>query len=222
MPRPMRLQHAGAWHHVMNRGSSRQDVFLNDLDRYSFLSLLVDSTRRTDVEVHAYCLMGNHFHLLVRTPKPNLDTAMHLLLSRYVRRFNRRHDRDGPLFRSRFHSLLVQEDQYQLAVSRYIHRNPLDLGVQDLASYPWSSFAAFANRRKAPKWLHTSFTVDQVGGSRAYRAFVQGPFESEVDRMYGGPRAPVALGDEAFLEAVAECDSRPDEMPTGTRHRFAS
>jgi len=196
MPRPPRIQYPGAWHHVMNRGVDRQAVFRDRRDRPHFLVLLEEAVARFGVELHAYCLMGNHYHLLVRTPEPNLDLAIHHLAGLYARAFNRRHGRDGPLFRSRYRSMLVESERYLAAVTRYIHRNPVELGVDDLVAYEWSSLGAYVGSRPCPPWLTTTRVLSTVGEPSAYERLVTSAPRSSVEKVYDRQRWPLVLGDK--------------------------
>jgi REP element-mobilizing transposase RayT len=130
MGRNRRADVDGAWHHVMNRGAARLPTFLTKSDGLTFERLIGEGHDRFGVEVHAYCLMSNHFHLLVHCPSGGLSPFMQHVAAVYTRAFNERHGRDGPLFRGRFHSLLVHDGRYVITAARYIHRNPLDLEDQ--------------------------------------------------------------------------------------------
>lgn len=202
MARPPRIQYPGAWHHVMNRGAARQDIFRDQRDRRRFLRLLTESVSRFGVEVHCYCLMGNHYHLLVRTPEPNLDAVVQHYASHYVRGFNARHGRDGPLFRARYRSILVESNSYVVAVSRYIHRNPLDLGVSDLVNYEWSSLGAYVGTRRRPKWLTTRAILEEFGDRRSYHHLVTGPYVSEIETIYRGAKLPAVVGRDTTIADV--------------------
>ncbi len=202
MPRLQRLQYPGAYHHVMNRGAAKRDIFLDVRDRRLFLLLLAEAVEKFGIEIHSYCLMNNHYHLLVRTPEANLDLAIHHLASNYVRTFNARHGRDGPMFRSRYTSLVVDSEQYLAAVSRYIHRNPLDIGVAELVGYPWSSLAVFTGDRECPSWLKTGEVLRLTGGREAYEGFVGGPFNGEVERVMAMRKRPLAVGRPGFEESL--------------------
>jgi putative transposase len=131
--------------------------------------------RRHGVEVHAYCLMGNHYHLLVRSTQGQLSPAMQRLGAMFTRRVNGRAGADGPVFRGRFHSVRLDRNEHLLELVRYIHRNPLDIGWErPLVDYRWSSHAAHAGLRTAPPWLHTDVVRELLGGSpTAYRQFVE-------------------------------------------------
>ncbi len=118
MPRAHRIQYPGAWYHVMNRGAARRPIYLDPVDRFRFLDLVDEGVGRFGVEIHAYCLMGNHFHLLARTPEPNLDLFMQWFFSRYVRSFNSRHSLDGPLCRGRYKAIVVESEEYAVTLAR--------------------------------------------------------------------------------------------------------
>ena len=175
MARTLRNDPAGAWHHVMNRGARHQPIYLDDGDRRGFLGLLADLHRDDGIETHAYCLMGNHSHLVLCCPDGNLSTGMHHLGSSHAQRFNRRHGFDGPLFRGRFRSKPIETDEYLLQATRYVHRNPLDLDETiDLAHYPWSSYPAYLGHRHPPRWLRRSMVLGLVGGDPStYRKQVE-------------------------------------------------
>ena len=138
----------------MNRGVDRRRIFEDDQDRLHFEYRCGEMRAEAGVEFHAYCLMDNHFHSLVHCPDGGLSEGLHLLESSYVRRFNERVGRDGPLFRSRFHSVPVISERQMVATALYIHRNPIDLvPAGALVAYRWSSFGVYLGRRAAPDWL---------------------------------------------------------------------
>ncbi len=162
MPRVRRNDYPGAWFHVMNRGSARRTIIENKQDARHFLALLAHTVRRGDIELHAYCLMATHFHLLVRSPTARLSAAMQWIQDLYARWFNRRRRRDGPLFRGRFAAKLITGIRYRVTVFHYIHRNPIDAGiVPRAAGYPYSSAPHYAATR-GPRWLTRVFG-DQLG-----------------------------------------------------------
>jgi len=140
MTRPLRIEYPGAYYHVMNRGLSHGKVFVQDRDREQFFTLVGELSRLWGLKVHAYCLMDTHYHLLLQTPKGELSRAMRHLDGIYTLKFNRFHGRDGPLFRGRYKAILIDAEEYFLAVARYIHHNPVDAGiVRDISQYRWSS-----------------------------------------------------------------------------------
>lgn len=158
----------------MNRGTRRWNVFLDDVDRWRFLDLLAEMAERFDIDITAYTLMGNHYHIVVYCRSPNLSEAMHWFISQYVRGFNKRHGFDGTLFRSRFHSVEITDEPQLLTTVRYVHRNPLDLDpATDLARYLWSSHAAYLGWKRTPPWLSTGPVLAQFAGTRRYQEFVE-------------------------------------------------
>ena len=119
MSRPLRIEFPSAWYHVMNRGAGYRDIFNNDIHRMIFADLLSQITKMFQVEIHGVCLMDNHYHLLIKTPKGNLQRAMQHLNGVYTQRYNRLENSDGPLFRGRYKAILIEPDAYLLNVSRY-------------------------------------------------------------------------------------------------------
>jgi REP element-mobilizing transposase RayT len=167
MPRRLRVDFPGAIHHVMNRGVARQPTFFSDTDRIEFGVQLAEIHHRFGAEVLAYCLMSNHYHLLLRTPEGTLAQAMKHLGQTYTRHANDRLGRDGPLFRGRYHSIVVQTDPYLLWAARYIHRNPLDVaGVATPSDYRWSSYRAYLGLRRPPAFLCTEVVLAPFGDDR--------------------------------------------------------
>lgn len=164
MPRPPRIEYHNACYHVMNRGAAKNQIFCNEKSYEIFLEILGEACEKFEVIVHCYCLMTNHYHLLVQTPKANLSKFMHHLTFHYVRRYNKFMQIDGPMFRGRFKSKIVEEESYFLGLNRYIHLNPLDF-VDDPESYKWSSYSAYLGLSKAQTWLNKDTTLNILGMS---------------------------------------------------------
>jgi REP element-mobilizing transposase RayT len=163
MTRAWRIEFEGALYHVLSRGNERRDIFFDDDDRRLFLDTLGDMTQRFEIDVFAYVLLDNHYHLLLRTRRANLSRAMQWFCVTYTNRINARHSRSGHLFQGRFKNMLVQNDAYLLQLSYYIHRNPLRAQmVERLADYRWSSYRAYAYGRQAPDWLDTEVVLSQL------------------------------------------------------------
>ena len=176
MPRPARIQYENAFYHVMNRGRGRRWIFHGEAYYEAYLKTLEESYDRYDARIHAFCLMGNHYHLLIETPLGNLDRIMRHINGLYTQRYNRLKRTDGPLFRGRYKSVLVDEDAYLLQVSRYIHRNPLEVkGASEdaLSRHRWTSYQAYVNKVQAPKWLSRELTYRSLGGVNRYASVVQ-------------------------------------------------
>ncbi len=173
MGRSQRHDPDEGWHHVMNRGAARQQVFFTAGDGRCFERLVGEACEATGVEVHAYCLMSNHFHLLVKCPSGGLSPFMQRIGSGYTKYLNWRLERDGPIFRGRFHSILVDEPEYLQIVGRYVHRNPLDVRPPvALDRYRWSSYCAYVGGVDGPSWLRTGPLLSMHASPVAYRAFV--------------------------------------------------
>ena len=229
MSRPLRLQLSGGVYHVTARGNDRRPIFEDDEDCARFLAVLASTVARHRVLCHAYCLMGNHYHLLVQTPEANLSGAMRHLNGVYTQRFNRRHERCGHVLQGRFGAQLVDGDAYLREVCRYIVLNPVRAGlVTHPRDWRWSSFCATAGETEAPGFLTVDW-VRRLSGARtqpeAVRRFVSfveagiGAPESAVDPFRSKPVMsddPVTgqLGDQC--RAAAECTEFPRAQ------RFAS
>jgi REP element-mobilizing transposase RayT len=178
MARQLRLDFAGAVHHVTARGNERRPIFRSNRDRLLFLQLLGEAVERFGWSVTAWILMTNHFHLVVETPEPNLSRGMQWLMGAYAMAFNRRHGRSGHLFQGRFHSFLIGSEAYLAEVLRYVVLNPVRARmVDDPAKYRWSSYRATAGLTDAAQWLdvekaHALFGHDEATAARAYAEFV--------------------------------------------------
>ncbi len=177
MARPLRLEHAGALWHVTSRGNERRAIFRNDADRKRFLSILADTVERFAWTLHAYVLMGNHYHLLLETPEPNLSRGMHRINAIYSQGFNKLHERAGHLLQGRFKAILIEREPHLLELVRYVVLNPVRAGIAESAGeWPWSNYRATAGLQRPPQWLETAWTIGQFGGGEgartAYREFV--------------------------------------------------
>jgi putative transposase len=165
MGRATRQDIQGGWHHVMNRGTDRERIFFTRNDGLAFEHLLAEGCERVGVEVRAYCLMPNHFHLLLHCPLGGPSKFMQRIATQYSRRINVRVGGDGPMFRSRFHSILLDSPTYIAQAGRYIHRNPLELSPPvEPTSYRWSSLRHYAGLTDPPPWLHTSTLLGACSG----------------------------------------------------------
>ena len=225
MARPLRLQFPGGLYHITARGNDRQPIFADDADCSAFVIVLASVVARYRVRCHAYCLMGNHYHLLLQTPDGNLSRAMRQLNGVYTQRFNRRHERCGHVLQGRFGAQLVDGQAYLHEVCRYIVLNPVRAG---LASHPrdwrWSSFRATAGEGPVPGFL----TVDWVralsgatGQARAdaYVRFVEAGLGQDQDALARFESGPT-LGDAAFvrrLDALGHPATQCTEFPRAQR-----
>jgi len=205
MARQWRIEFEGALYHVLSRGNERKDIFYDDRDRHLFLKTIGEMSERFEVDIFAYALMGNHYHLLFRTNRANLSKGMQWVGLTYARRFNLLHSRSGHLFQGRFKSIIVQNDAYLLSLSCYIHRNPLRAGiVKRLADYRWSSYKSYAYGRQSPEWLKTSLVLSQVKGAdknKAYREKVQ-DYAKEEKKLWEDLRHGMIMGSKKFVEKI--------------------
>ncbi len=205
MARPLRIQFPGAVYHVMNRGTARQHVFREPDDYETFLEVVGDCHALWGVEVLAYCLMSNHYHLCLRTPQGNLARVMRHLDGLYTQRFNRAHERDGPLFRGRYKAIVVEADKYLAAVIRYIHLNAVAAKlVKRPEGYRWSSHGAYMRVRPTPSWLNVKEVLEDFPSRRAFQEFVLAGNEEALEDFYGAGRHPPVLGREGFRERLLQ------------------
>jgi len=208
MPRKPRLEYENAFYHVMNRGRRREMIFHGDVYYQTFIDLLKDAHERFGCIIHSYCLMGNHYHLLLQTPNANLSRIMRHINGVYTQAYNRLKKTDGSLFRGRFKSILVDKDAYILQLSRYIHRNPIDMKkplVSNLKDYKWSSYRAFIGKEKNVNWLTRQFTYDVLGHKqkyKAYKSFVSQGVDKETLGYFSGKQTPSIIGEAGFKQWV--------------------
>ena len=206
MSRPLRIEYKDAFYHVMNRGRDRQKIFHDPGYYEAFLEGIDEAHRRFGVEAHAYCLMGNHYHLLIKTPQGNLSRAMRHIDGLYTQRHNRLKKTDGPLFRGRYKAIVIDASRYLLQVSRYIHRNPLETKqplVRKLEEYRWSSYAAYIDQERAPRWLNRDAVYGELGSRQhasSYKTYVNQGVDQETTGFYGLIKTPSVLGDKKFRE----------------------
>jgi REP element-mobilizing transposase RayT len=194
----------------MNRGLSRKKVFFDPEGHQLFLDTLAEACSLFNVQVAAYCLMPNHYHLLIHTPEGNLSRFMRHLNGVYTQRINRKRKRDGPLFRGRFKGILVQEESYLLQVVKYIHHNPLKARmVSTLREFPWSSHPSFVkSKRKAPpEWLMVKEVLRHFSARRAlalslYKDFMGEEVSRESAKFYSKQYWSPVLGDESFVDRI--------------------
>lgn len=223
MARQWRIEYPGAYYHVLSRGNGNQDIFLSDKDRFVFLDLLKELSERFNIEIYAYALMSNHYHLLLKTLDGNLSRAMQWFGTTYTRRFNWFNDKNGHLFQGRFKSIIVENDTYLLRLSFYIHRNPIRAGiVERLANFRWSSYLYYAYGKKTPSWLKTNLILNQMGGNeknKSYREKVQ-HYSDESVSIWEDVKHGLALGSEGFIEQLKEnflSKEKDDELPQHNR-----
>ena len=230
MPRPLRIEYEGARYHVMSRGDRREAIFLDDADRSEYLRTLGEACEKTAWQVHAYCLMGNHVHMVVETPRPNLALGMKWLLGTYTQRFNRRHQHWGHLFGGRYKAQLVdgRSGDYLRKACDYVHLNPVRAGMiakdKTLESFLWSSYPAYRRAKLRPPWLR----VDRLLGEHGLvedSAASRREFERRMNEARLEPedetqlRSGWKIGAEDFRDWLAEKLSRRGRKGEQARER---
>ncbi len=218
MARKLRIEYAGAIYHVMNRGDRQEPIFEDDADRQRFLETLAEVCHKTDWQMHAYCLMGNHFHLVVETPQANLVAGMQWFLGTYTARFNRRHRRFGHLFSGRYKSLIVDGSGagYLRTVCEYVHLNPVRAKLltpeQPLRDYRWSSFGEYLKApSRRPVWLRVDRVIGEMGipkdssaGRRRFEQVMEARRAEERSEQWKPVRRGWCLGEEQFRKELLE------------------
>ncbi|AWN73094.1 transposase [Legionella anisa] len=164
MVRPLRIEFAGGLYHITSRGNRKESIYLSDEDRENFLSVLGDACLKYHWLCHSYCLMTNHYHLLIETPLGNLSKGMRYLNGVYTQKFNKLHKRIGHVLQGRYKSILVEKDSYLLELSRYIVLNPVRAGIVEKADeWYWSSYLATSGRVPVPSWLTVDWLLSSFG-----------------------------------------------------------
>lgn len=220
MSRPLRIEFAGALYHVMARGDARAAIFLDEEDRQTFCAGLARIGERFEWRLWAYCLMDNHYHLLVETLQPTLSRGMREVNGVYTQAFNRRHGRVGHVLQGRYKAVLVDKDSYLRELSRYIVLNPVRAHLCEAASdWPWSSYRAVMGKAAALQTLAVAetlamFSEDRGVARRAYARFVADGKEVRLPES----KQQVFLGDDDFVERTAARAKAPSrEVPRKQR-----
>jgi len=207
MTRPLRIQYEGALYHIISRGNRNEYIFPLSDDKDLFLKLLGEGAERYRVDALAYCVMGNHYHLLIQTNGENLSEFMHFLGSSYASYLARK-GWVGHVFAGRYKSITIEKEEYMLTVSRYIHLNPVEAAiVKNPEDYEWSSYAFHIDRRDAPAWLRKNWLVEYLGPgedqARArYREFVEAGMEMPSNYPYDEVVAQAILGSDEFVDKI--------------------
>jgi len=206
MSRPIRIEFQNALYHVTARGDRREDIFEDDGDRLMFLANLDQVTTQFNWICHAWCLMDNHYHLLIQTPDGNLSKGMRQLNGVYTQATNRRYRRVGHLFQGRFKAILVDSDTYLLELTRYIVLNPVRAGmVKKPAEWTWSSYRASVGLEPAPVWLAVDGLLAQFSKRRSLAQQLYAKFVAEgiaADSPWSNLKGQVFLGDEDFVKRM--------------------
>ncbi len=226
MARPLRIEYPGAVYHVTSRGNEKKPVFKDDQDRENFLNTIQHVNKRYNWICHAYCLMTNHYHLMIETPDGNLSIGMRQINSVYTQLFNKRHGRTGHLFQGRYKAILIQKDSHLLEVCRYVVLNPVRAKmVESPEKWPWSSYRATAGKAKPHPCLTTDWVLGQFSGKRGkaeaeYRKFVAWGIG---EKIWHAVRGQALLGEDDFVDKLAEYLKKQKNIPEIPRsQRYAT
>jgi REP element-mobilizing transposase RayT len=224
MARPLRLEFTGALYHVTSRGDRQEEIYEVDGDRKAFLSVLESVCETYNWVCHAYCLMSNHYHLLIETPDANLSRGMRQLNGVYTQTFNRAHGRAGHVFQGRYKAILVEKESYLLELSRYIVLNPVRAGmVTSPGDWPWSGYRTTVGQMIGPAYLNTEWILAAFAKRKSlaierYKKFVaEGKGQPSPWTLL---RNQIYLGSEQFVEkmqSLVDGDKQLDEIPSSQR-----
>ncbi len=227
MTRPLRIEYPGAVYHVTTRGNEKKPVFKDDPDRETFLRTLQHVCKRYNWLCHAYCLMDNHYHLLIETPDGNLSLGMRQLNGVYTQLFNNRHQRTGHLFQGRFKGILIQKDSYLLEVCRYVVLNPVRARmIERPERWKWSSYRATAGKETPHPCLTTDWILGQFSGKRAkaekeYRQFVKWGIGAKP--IWTDVKGQIILGEDDFVDSLVDHLEKHKHVPEIPRsQRYAN
>ncbi len=214
MSRPLRLEFKNALYHITSRGDRRENIYEDDIDREKFLNIFASVIKQFNWVCFSYCLMDNHYHLLVQTPDGNLSKGMRQLNGVFTQVFNRRHNKTGHLFQGRYKSILVDEETYLLELSRYIVLNPVKAGmVKQAGDWKWSSYQAMIGKSEVPGWLSNEFLLLQFSKQRktAIRKYIDFVEEGiHKSPIWSDLTNQIYLGDADFIDKVQSHMSEKD------------
>lgn len=210
MGRPLRIEYPGAFYHITSRGNERRRIFRTEKDYERFIGYLESATERYGARIQCFCLMPNHYHLLLETPRGNLSAILHHINTSYTNYFNAKWKRVGHLLQGRYRALLVERDSYALELSRYIHLNPVRAQlVEEPSDYLWSSYRAYVGGERSWPWLQRDFLLGQMShgkkeAQKSYRRYVEEALREPVVNPLNKVIASTLLGSEKFIEWVRE------------------
>ncbi|MBI3755201.1 MAG: transposase [Deltaproteobacteria bacterium] len=217
MSRPLRIEYPGAVYHITSRGNEKKAIFKDESDREKFLKILAQVNKRYNWLCHAYCLMDNHYHLLIETPDGNLSIGMRQLNGVYTQTFNRRHRRTGHLFQGRFKAILIQKDSHLLEVCRYVVLNPVRARmVEQPGDWKWSSYPATSGRENphpclTRDWILGQFSRTRGKAEKGYRQFVNLGIGKQT--IWTEVKGQAILGQDEFVNGLIEHIRKRKDIP---------
>jgi putative transposase len=216
MVRQLRIEYPGAVYHVTSRGNARKDIYLDEDDRHHYLALLAEVCTRFNWKCYGYCLMSNHYHLVIETVEANLSKGMQQLNSVYSQRFNQSHRRVGHVFQGRYKAIVVEKERYLLELVRYVILNPVRANmVKTAGQWKWSSYRSMMGKHASPHWLARDWLLSQFGSrlSLAQSRFVDFISQGRIDDdIWENLRKQIYLGDESFVERMASLAEKQNDL----------
>ncbi|MGQ9571301.1 MAG: REP-associated tyrosine transposase, partial [Thermodesulfovibrionales bacterium] len=223
MARPLRIEYGEAVYHITSRGNARDKIFNDDRDKEKFLEVLDSVVKRYNWLCRAYCLMDNHYHLLIETPDANLSMGMRQLNGVYTQAYNRRHKRPGHIFQGRYKAILVQKENYLLELCRYVELNPVRAKMaKKPEDWKWSSYSAIVGLRKIPEYLTADWILSQFGSKKKtaqkrYKEFVLQGMQKESP--WTELQGQILLGEEGFVEKFKDLLTDKEQIKEIPRHQ---
>jgi len=208
MARPLRIEYEGAVYHIISRGNRGEHIFAEDQDKEYFIETLQNAAEKYKIDLYAFCIMGNHYHLLLTAPQGELAKAMHYIGSAYGSFLRRQKGWIGHVFAGRYKSLCVEKEGYLLELSRYIHLNPVMAGLAEKPEgYKWSSYGYYTGKKEEPEWLNTDWLLAEYGKDRKaawkkYREFVEAGVEKPSEYPKEDIIGQAILGSKEFTKKV--------------------
>ena len=225
MARPLRIEYCGALYHVTSRGNERKPIFWEDRDREVFLDILTKVNEKYNWLCHAYCLMNNHYHIIIETPEGNLSKGIRQLNGVYTQTLNKKYRRVGHIFQGRYNAILIQKENHLLEVSRYVVLNPVRANLAErLEEWKWSSYRATAGIEKphpchTTDWILGQFGINKMVAGQRYKEFVWGGIG--VESIWNKVSGQILLGDDYFIEKFTnylKCKEDIMEVPRSQRY----
>jgi REP element-mobilizing transposase RayT len=220
MARQLRIEYPGALYHVMSRGNEAKEIFTEDSHYLKFLKYIENTYRKFDIILHAFCLMKNHYHLLIETKKANLCRCMHYLNSCYSIYYSYLNKKNGHVFQGRYKAILVEKDSYLKTLSRYIHLNPIRAKlVEHPKDYPWTSYRYFILNEKPPSYLEAKFTLSSYFKDKQhYGEYVEEGLKKKLSNPLSEAAYGIILGTDKFVKKIKKKylnESETDSSVTG-------
>lgn len=225
MARPLRIEYCGALYHITSRGNERKPIFWDDEDREVFLDALTKVNEKYNWLCHTYCLMNNHYHIIIETPEGNLSKGIRQLNGVYTQTLNKKYQRVGHVFQGRYNAILIQKENHLLEVSRYVVLNPVRANLAEKPEgWKWSSYQATAGIENPHPchtidWILGQFGTNKMVAGQRYKEFVWAGIE--VESIWNKVSGQILFGDDYFIEKFTNYLKRKEdikEVPRSQRY----